>query len=65
MDDKQIDYRFREAMRAIVRDLARTFEGLYPCKCADLPGVPTATGHRDQCPVDTATREDLARSGIV
>ena len=60
MNDKEIDYRIREGMRDLLRDLAGTFEGLHHCKCTDLPGVPTATGHRHQCPVDTATRGNLA-----
>lgn len=55
----------REACRRILWDLARSFEANTPCRCADVEGWITATGHKHECPVNQAVRLDLAKAGIV
>lgn len=55
----------RQLVQSLLKDLARTFESEHRCECASIIGPITATGHKQDCPVDDAVREDLARAGIV
>jgi hypothetical protein len=50
-----------EDLRCMLRAYTRTFEHEHKCRCEELGGRETVTGHKHGCPVDEAARLDLAR----
>jgi hypothetical protein len=64
--EDRLEQNGRDVCRGIIRAIAVTFEGEVPCSCGEYAGkVQTATGHTILCPVDEATRLELAMAGIV